>query len=488
MEEPHPEPETHVEERKEVPVEEVTQSTTASLNNSQSSNFSQQIDKRSFDKAYEDAIFSRKQESFTHFQAWENKRKLIVTNHKNITNNMINRIEKKLEWIDSGVEVIVKFFKERISQEEHYVKIMTQALPQLGKSFHHATQPELFAHFAKAMQESDDFHKRQSTNSQVMAKYIHSDILDDLILASEKEYKKKLDKLREPVADSKKKLQGLSQTSAKKIASYIKLFEETQKKGKQPSKEKDMYKKEVEHVVAAQEEMKCVKNFGLHALEYLNELIKLLTIRLNNVQKAMTLYYQKCTDFYGASSANPELALKAVEGLKTGEDVQNYFLITNTFAVEEVKYFREACSNKSDITYADIYNVLVEKSVLAPLEHKPLVVKEWRASKEAGLLKGWKPCAVVVSADSSVLIIEKTPEGEFAQVDTVLKLQQLKIQKNEARKDRSILEIMEINPGILLDSKIKVTLKFESDDGAEEFLHYVYNYYNSSIINEVSKK
>jgi len=68
-------------------------------------------------------------EAFEAFEEWEIKKRTIESTHLDITKNMIYRLEKKVEWIDNGVASIINFFKDRIIQEENYVKIMKHDLP-----------------------------------------------------------------------------------------------------------------------------------------------------------------------------------------------------------------------------------------------------------------------------------------------------------------------------------------------------------------------
>jgi hypothetical protein len=175
-----------------------------------------------YDISYEEAIFQRKQESFTSFDGWETKRKELIDKHRTIANNLITRIEKKLEWIDMCIEQIVKFFKERVAQEESYINVTTQGLPQLGKIFTNTQNPDIFRNFAKAMTEVDEYHKKTCQNSIAMVKFLKSGILESIILVSEKEYRKKLDGLREPVVESKKNLTAITLKVTKKTDSYRK--------------------------------------------------------------------------------------------------------------------------------------------------------------------------------------------------------------------------------------------------------------------------
>jgi hypothetical protein len=247
------------------------------------------------------------------------------------------------------------------------------------------------------------------------------------------------------------------------------------------TKEKDLFKKEVELAIVGQQELKCLREFAQQALTYLNETIKLVIIRLGLVQKSLTQYFQKCSDIYGKSAANPELLATIFGAFKSADDVQDYFNIKNSFTPEEIKYFSEVYPG-NEITYAEVYSVLVDKTTLKSPEHKPLVLKEWPANREQGIIKSWKPVNLIITADGNILIVDKNAHHEQEEVNQTLKLQQVKIQKSEDKKDRSILEIVETVPGIILNSKTKLTLKFDNEDMAEEFIHYVYNYFNSSLI------
>lgn len=309
-----------------------------------------------------------------------------------------------------------------------------------------------------------------------------SNILDNLIISSEKEYRKKLDKIRDPVIDAKKKVTAVGQEIAKVSQKYNKLYEELQKKGKATDKEKDLFKKELECVIVGQEELKVIKAFAKSSMEFLNEVVKYLIVRLANIQKALTLYFQKCAEIYGKNASNIDGVIKIFGSFKSDSDIEQYFAVQNTFSQEEIQYFIER-SGKSEIGYGEVYHVLVNLSTVKPPEQRPLLLKEWKAHRETGgLLKSWKPAYVMVTADANVLVVEKNAEGDFENIDLTLKMQRIKIQKNDERRDRSIVDLAEISPGLILNSKKSVTLKFDNEDMAEEFLHYVYNYFNSSIL------
>lgn len=272
----------------------------------------------------------------------------------------------------------------------------------------------------------------------------------------------------------------------KKSTSYGKQYEEIVKKNAKPTKEKDLCKKELEVTITGQQELKASREFSHQALGYLNEVIKLAIIRLNLLQKALTQYFQKCSEIYGKTAANPDLLATIFAGFKSSDDIQDFFSVKHMFTPEEQKQLAELIPGK-EITYGEIYTLLVEKCIAKPPDHKPLVMKEWKASKEVGIIKSWKPVNLVITADGNILIVEKNALSEPENIDCVLKLQQIKIQKNDDRKDRSILDVVEITPGIILNSKTKLTLKFDTEDMAEEFLHYVYNYFNTSVISASSK-
>jgi len=140
-----------------------------------------------------------------------------------------------------------------------------------------------------------------------------------------------------------------------------------------------------------------------------------------------------------------------------------------------------------ELSFTDVEYALTEKLKIPPPDKKPLVMKEWTACKESGIMRNWKPFSVICTGDANILLVERNEDGQLVKVDSILKLHLIKIQKLEERKERNIIEVTETTPGIFLDSKTRVTLKFDNEDMAEEFLHYVFNFYNSIIVPVVKK-
>ena len=442
-----------------------------------------QLERENFANAYEGAVLDRKKESFSVFSDKEDKRKVESDTHKAIIATIIANVDSRVTWFEAGITKTIKFFKDRAAQEEEYVKIMTSGLPKIGTFFKDEAKPELLMNFGKALEECDEFHVRQSKNSEVMSKFIRKDLLEDLIIPSGKEFKKQFDTLRSPLDDFKKKLVGLNVERLKRQKAYIYAYNEAQRSGK-ITKDRDMFHKEMESVINGHEELKLLKAYATQTLVLLNETVKLLVKRISDIQKALTLYFQKYTDLYGYKASNPEVVMQLLQKFNSTEEIQQMFTIKNTLTLDEIKYFEQKCG-KAEVTYQDVYNTMTAAPPAIDILASPLVLKSWRATRDAGLLKSTKFCFVVVTVDGHVLVIEKNAENaEMIEGCYILGMRNLKIINNEDRKDFSIVEIMEVVQGFLMDSKTKLTLKFGSEDSAEEFRHYVYNYFNSAALDK----
>jgi len=442
-----------------------------------------QLERENFANAYEGAVLDRKRESYQVFSDKEDKRRAETDSHKAIIATIISTVDSRVAWFDSGIKKTIKFFNDRATQEEEYVKIMTTGLPKLGTFFRDETKPELLMNFGKALEECDDFHIRQSKNSEVMSVFIRKHILETIVQVGEKEFKKAYETLKSPLSDFQKKLVALHAERAKRQKAYIYAYNEAQRSGK-ITKDRDMFHKEMESTINGHEELKLLKAYATQTLVLLNETVKLLVKRLTDIQKALTLYFQKYVDLYGYKASNPEVVMQLLQKFNGTEEIQQMFTVKNTLTLDEIKYFEQK-TGKTEVTYQDVYNTLTANPPAINIVKSPLVLKSWKATRDAGILKTTRNCLVVVTVDGHVLVIEKNTENDdIIEGCYILGMKNLKIMNEEGKKDFSNVEIMEVVPGFLMDSKTKLTLKFGSEDSAEEFRHYVYNYFNSATLDK----
>jgi len=103
-----------------------------------------------------------------------------------------------------------------------------------------------------------------------------------------------------------------------------------------------------------------------------------------------------------------------------------------------------------------------------------LMMKEWKVSKEGGMFKGLKGYILIATVDYNLVLMED--KEETTKPEKIIKMSNVSIISNENRRDTSIVELLEVVPGLLIDSKNKVLLKFENSDVSEEFIHFLNNY------------
>lgn len=434
----------------------------------------QEMNNQNLATAYSGAILDRKKESFQIYHNLETERRNTMEAHRVIISNLLANIDEKIALVETGIDRIVKFLKDRANQEEEYVKIMSSGLPKLGASFKNPTDASQFMNFARAMQECDDFHVRQSVNCNSLVIFIRKNVINDIIVPSEKEFKKQLHELQAPIEEIKKKLQAAATERVKKSKGYVVAYNEAQR-GSKITKARDMFKNEMENVSLGYEEVRLMKSLAAKALILWNEVAKLLIKRFMDIQKAFNLYFQKYTDLYGTKAGNPEPVIQLMARLNAQDEVQQALRVRNMIKAEDLNYIRHK-TGKTEVTFQEVFDVLADIPSPPDLAQSPLALKEWKAIKEGGLLRSNKQCSVIVSVDGNILVVERTPDGELVETDAMLSLQNLKIVPRADKKESCSVEVLETTPGVLMDSKKKVTFKFLSIDSADEFTHYVNNY------------
>jgi len=162
-------------------------------------------------------------ESHQTFENWEINRNVFVTDRMNIMDDLLAGMERKLQWLEVGIQKVILFFKERESQEHEYAKRIKHSLPQLGDHFESVDQPETMYGFSLGMKESDAFHAKETRNAEILAMFIKKDILDWILLPSEKNYKLQSHALRDPLYAHRRRLDHLSSRRGRAYNKYFKL-------------------------------------------------------------------------------------------------------------------------------------------------------------------------------------------------------------------------------------------------------------------------
>jgi hypothetical protein len=421
-------------------------------------------------------ISKMRQDTHQNFEVWEEKRNSFVSERLTVTDDLLAGMEKKLVWLEEGVEKVIKFFKERETQEMEYSKTVKHGLPQLGEHFSNTLQPGLSTDFTQGMKENDQFHTQQKKNSDILANLIQKNILDWMLYPSEKEYKLQAGSLRVPLYAHRKKLESAGNTRAKYYTKYFKLYDATQKNSGKPLKKEDgMFRRQLKYSLAAREEIRMLKLYNEQALLVINEFTRLSISRLAEVQKAFSLYLQKYTELYQNSATTPEPILELIEGSNNAAAVENIFSVRNLLQLDNYETLTKKF-NRQEVDYPDIQEFLVNLHEYVDPAHSSFVLKEWEAMKQGTLLKKPTLCTVIATIDKNILIVERGhEEKEIGKVMNPLHLIYTKVEDVEASGDGTLLKVVERAPGTVFTHKTKTTLKFETPEEARDFLHYVNN-------------
>lgn len=128
---------------------------------------------------YDEAIIERKQASFENLKKWDNHRSHLLHVHGKFVDNLISRLEQKLEYSNTFMHKIVKFFKEKVSQENEYMAFMQNRLPKFSKLFNENTNEN--SGLFKSFSEVDEMHGKKAKKLETYIIYLEKTILKEIL-------------------------------------------------------------------------------------------------------------------------------------------------------------------------------------------------------------------------------------------------------------------------------------------------------------------
>jgi len=196
--------------------------------------------------------------------------------------------------------------------------------------------------------------------------------------------------------------------------------------------------------------------------------------RLDIIKRGLSKYMAKMGEVYGKTMNNPDIAIKVMEALNPNEDVEAFFSVRQLFSVEEIAYLKKLFPKAHEVTVVEMRDY-IEHFNYGMMARSPLIMKEWKVQKDGGMLKGMKNWVFVATVDYNLLLIEE--KVDWVKPDKVMKMGHVQVVVNESdRRDSAFVDLVEKVPGLIMDSKNKMMLKFDNSDAAEEFVHFVNNY------------
>ena len=413
-------------------------------------------------------------ESHQNFENWEANRNLFVTDRINVMDDLLAGMEKKLEWLELGAQKVILFFKEREAQEIEYSKTVKHGLTQLGDHFEKGDNPGIVSDFSRGMKESDAFHAQDQKNSAILGNFIKKDILDWILIPSEKEYKIQANSLRSPVYSIRKKLESIGTKRGKLYNKYFKLYDTLLKNPTKPSsKENGIFKRQLKYSLAAREELRMLRLYGEQGLMVISEFTRLATVRMGEIQRCFSLYLQKYTELHKNSATTPEPILELVEKSNGPEEIQRMFSPMSLLSFTNYEFLRKQFG-RDEVTYPDLTSFLVNFPESVDPARSSFVSKEWTAVKEGGFLRRDKACSVVATSGNSLLIIEKKhEEQEIGKVKDPYLMRYTKVENIAEGVDGTSLKVVERVPGTLFTHTHTSKLRFETPEEAQSFVNFM---------------
>jgi len=436
-------------------------------------------------EAQQAQLSSMRYENHQTFENWEVNRNLFFSDRLNVMDDLLAGMERKLDWLDAGVQKCILFFKERESQEIEYSKRVKHGLTQLGEHFERVEHGEAMSDFSRGMKESDAFHAQDTRNSEVLGLFIKKDILDWILIPSEKEYKLQAHSLRVPIADARKKLESVGKQRAKRYNKYFKVYDQIQRHPTKVSPKDDgVFQKQLKYSLSAREELRLLRLYDEQGLLVISEFTRLATVRMGEIQRAFSLYLQKYTELYSNSAPAPTPILELIERANGPEAIQALFSPRSLMSVPNYDFLTKKLGT-SDITYPDLTSFLINFPESVDPARSSFVLREWDAVKEGSLLKRPKACTIIATTGNSLLIVEKKhEEQELGKVKVPLQTRFTKVENIEEGVDGTTLKVVERTPGTLFTHTHSTRLKFETQEDAQSFVNYLSNQ-TSQMIGDV---
>jgi len=421
-------------------------------------------------------VSAMRYENHQTFENWEVNRNIFVTDRLNIMDDLLAGMERKLAWVETGVQKVIQFFKERQSQEEMYSKKLRHNLPQLGEHFEAVSQPDAFYDFSRGMKESDAFHARETRNSEILAMFIKKDILDWILIPSEKNYRLQSQALRGPLYNHRKRVDHFAHKRSRAYQKYFKLYDQLQKNPMPSKKENKIFSKQLKYSLSAREELRMLKLYCEQGLIVINEFTTLCTNRLQEIQKAFSIYLQKYSELNQNTVTPPEPILDMIERANSIDGMIAIFQPAGLMSVANYDFLRNKLT-RPEITYLDLQQYLVYFPESVDPARSSFVLAEWEAVKEGTMLHRPRACTVIATTQSNLLIVEKKLDSEIGTVKNPLQLRFTRVEGVEPGIDGlgTTVNVVERTPGTLFTHKHKAKLRFETQESAAQFLQYVNN-------------
>lgn len=440
--------------------------------------------RKSNEEIFGEAYIERKKLSFNTIKQWEELKQQFLITHRNFMDNVVIKLEKKIEFSTTSLQKLLKYFKEKIHHETEYCNYIKQKLPKVGEIFTETVpsrdpkQPVEkiihFEHMTANLLLFDEQQNKNVLNLQLFIDFMDKVICKELIGSLIQELPKKLATKKEKIQALRKQLQKVNVEVVEKSMKHSKLFHGMlESSSSQKSKKvKDLYNQQLQLLEKANIQIDLHRKLGREVLNYWLEILRIQCEILGTIQKVFQAYISNLIKTYGMSP-ELEISLKKFNEVEYVNSAEEEFKIDNIVTKEESNYIRKFLKiNEGKLTLADLEKFF-EGFELTKITEKPLILKQILAERESGglsLSKKFSECLVVFTVDNNILLFDENKEDVPA--NSVLKVGFVDI-KGRYEKDVGFVEITEKVPGILFSSKQSFLLRMKTKNSFEEILDYV---------------
>ena len=426
-----------------------SRSLTSSMSQSQAGNTSMVWDDRVFQ-----IVEGRKKESLMRLKKWEEARVKVINEHRMICEHLFIVMKRKIVTSKSGFKGFVEFFLERIRQEQTIARTVMRNTPKLLGLFEESKLTPGVGPLCKILQAGDTYHQQHVEKSNIMAQFIETSIVQDILMREEKRYNGSMDPIFENFRSIKRSLNKENEKATRIAQEYIELYRRSLafKKTKE-----DLFIMEMRFLKQTQLQLNLQRQLGQCTAKLIKEMHLNETMRFENLRNAFKIYIQKMNGLHRSSEDPEVLALLDIFDSKAEMDAT--FALSKILGKEDITILEEIFPTISEPT-AEELSLYLNSLCYPELGPDPLIFCDSKSPVEVDAqLLGDLNSHVAITADANLIVYNLDYETRDYKVYRELKVGSLVIEKEVGRLN--VLEFTESKKKFLIGTDVlhyKITL------------------------------
>lgn len=419
-------------------------------------------------QTFHSACLERKKNSFSKLKNWDLKRASFLSFHRNLIENLQNRLDIVLKTSQIFMNSLIKFLKERMNQEKSYFQNNPHKYNKEGVSDIYP-----YNNLITIIEEFEVNMFERKNNAEEFYILIEKEIMNEILIPEKTNYDTIVESRIDLLIKIRKQLTFLNMETSEKSAKYSTLYFTMINAPFGKKTEKDLYRREIAFMRVAQNQVEIQRKLAIEILSFWEVLKSLEINRINLCQKVIDLYlkqYEKC---YSENEKIKEILKKSILEFKIN-------IIDNPFTNEEIELIKNQQPELEKILEkfnSEEYKNFFEGFEIKKIENKLLVLKEMKASRDmGGIISNYNMCKLIITVDGFLLSCDAPfDEPEFKKPSMIINLEKTASIKV---KDFINMEIVRIKNGFLMNTLEKFIFRFDSKDDLEEILEYINRYHH----------